>query len=126
MFSATILEHFHNPHRRCSSETAEVIGRAGVPGEGPHLLLFLRAEDNQITEAGFDTYGCPTATACGSLVSSWVEGKTFEQASILEPGDIGLVLGGLPLGKEHCAVLAVTALRDALRQWHDHQRGEGQ
>src|SRR5579862_6702266 len=124
MYSATILQHFQNPHRRCSPETAEIIGRAGVPGEGPHLLLFVRWEGEQIAAAGFDTYGCPAATACGSFVSSWVEGKTCEQASVLEAGDLSRVLGGLPLGKEHCAQLAVTALRDALRQWQSRERGE--
>ena len=69
---------------------------------------------DKIGEAWFETYGCPTAIACGSWLMQWVEGKTKEQAKVIEPCDLELVLGGLPLGKEHRAVLAIKALQVAL------------
>jgi NifU-like protein involved in Fe-S cluster formation len=78
--------------------------------------VHLSVEQNSIASASFETYGCPVAIACGSWLTSWVTGKTFTQAAVIEPGDLEKVLGGLPLGKEHCAALAVNALKDALRQ----------
>jgi hypothetical protein len=33
---------------------------------------------------------------------------------MLEPGEVERGLGGLPLGKEHCALLAVNGLKKAL------------
>jgi NifU-like protein involved in Fe-S cluster formation len=53
--------------------------------------------------------------ACGSWLMQWVKGKTKEQAKVIQPCDLELVLGGLPLGKEHCAGLAVKALRSTLQ-----------
>jgi NifU-like protein len=97
---------------------ADAEGQEGIEGAGPYLKVYLKWEgdkENQtIGQAWFETYGCPTAIACGSWLMQWVEGKTKEQAQIIEPRDLELVLGGLPLGKEHCAGLAVKALRGAL------------
>ena len=55
----------------------------------------------------------------GSWLTRWVEGKTFEQALVISAEDLMRVLGGLPLGKEHAATLAVKALKDALQQAAD-------
>ena len=43
-------------------------------------------------------------------------GRTPDEARVLEAEDLRRVLGGLPLGKEHCADLVVEALRAALRK----------
>jgi len=126
VYSEIVLRHFQNPHQACSQAEADLVGRAGEPGAGPHLLLFVRTDGERITAAGFDTYGCPAATACGSFVSSWVEGKSFEQAAVMEAADLSAVLGQLPLGRERCAQLAVTALRDVLRQAGNRQQREGE
>ena len=50
----------------------------------------------------------------GNRVTRWAVGRTAEQARLLETGDLSLILGGLPLGKERCASLAVLSLRKAL------------
>ena len=116
MYSQTVLEHFNHPHRGPSREEADVVGQAGVPGEGSYMLLFLCCEGERITRAGYDTYGCPASQACGSFLCGWVEGKTFDEAAVLTAEDLTKVLGGLPLGKEHAAINAVAALMSALRQ----------
>jgi NifU-like protein involved in Fe-S cluster formation len=80
------------------------------------MKIMLRMEGEQIVKAGFDTYGCPSCIACGSWITQWVEGRTREAVSIIESNDLRIVLGGLPLGKEHCAQLAVNALKCALSE----------
>ncbi len=79
------------------------------------MVIALKIAEGHIAEAWFETYGCPAAIACGSWLTKWLEGKTPEQATALEAEDLSVVLGGLPLGKEHCAQLAVKALRQALK-----------
>ena len=83
------------------------------------MQMHLRLSGDTISSANFDTYGCPYAIACGDWVATWVAGKTVSQALVLEPGDLSRMLGGLPLGKEHCASLAVLSLRQALEQWRE-------
>lgn len=46
-----------------------------------------------------------------------MEGRGPEMLARLEPEDLMKVLGGLSFAKEHCAYLAVNALRDLLEQW---------
>jgi NifU-like protein involved in Fe-S cluster formation len=116
MSDPIIQRLFNDPKTLGSLPDADVTGRAGVQGEGPFLYIFLKFAGERIENARFETYGCPVAIACGSWVTQWVAGRTPEQSGLLEANDLRTVLGGVPLGKEHCADLAVTALRDGLRQ----------
>ena len=95
---------------------AEVQGQSGAPGEGPYMFVTLQAQGDVILDANFSTYGCPYAIACGNWLTGWVKQKTVDQAALLGTKDLSLMLGGLPLGKEHCAQIAVEALQDGLAQ----------
>ena len=53
-----------------------------------------------------------------------MEGRGPEMLAKLEAEDLIRILGGLPLGKEHCAQLAITALRDLLCHWRQEHRNE--
>jgi len=117
MYNATVLELFQNARNQGNLADADLTGQEGISGQGPFLVMTIKIEGERIAEARFETYGCPAAVACGSWVTIWVTGKTREQASILEADDLLKILGGLPLGKEHCASLAVHALKDAITQW---------
>jgi nitrogen fixation NifU-like protein len=102
---------------------ADAVGQAGTPGEGPFATIWLKTVGERIVQTGFETHGCPYSVACAAWLTQWATGKTREEALVLDAGDLMKVLGGLPLGKEHCAVLAVNALRDGLQHWQ--QGGEG-
>ena len=116
MFSEVVAAHAHHPHKMHPLPEADVVGQSGVAGQGPFLRIYLKLSGDCIEEASFETYGCPSAIASGSWVTQWAEGRTTTQVSVLEAEDLLKVLGGLPLGKEHCAQMAVTALREAIRQ----------
>ena len=116
MLSPVVLALFQAPHHMGPLVDADAIGCEGSPGEGPHMVVYLRMDGPRIGEAWYETYGCPNAIACGSWVTRWVAGRTPDEARILEAEDLRRVLGGLPLGKEHCADLVVEALRAALRK----------
>jgi len=96
---------------------ADLTGIAGVQGQGPYLQLFAKVEADVVNEASYQTYSCPNAIACGSWVTRWMEGRGPEMLGKLTADDLMRVLGGLPLGKEHCATLAISALKDLLSQW---------
>ena len=98
-------------------EEADAIGQEGMPGEGPFMIVYLKGSKEKIEEATFMTYGCPIAQACGSWLTGWVVGRSAQQAKVIGAEDLMRILGGLPLGKEHCASLAINALKKALRPW---------
>jgi NifU-like protein len=94
----------------------EIVGQAGEPGQGPWMRLLLRFDGEKFTDAKFETYGCPTAMRCGDWLCKWLIGRTPEQVQGIEAKDLVIVIGGVPLGKEFCADLAVQALRCGLNQ----------
>jgi len=115
MSDSTIQQLFNDPKTLGSLPDADVTGRTGVQGEGPFMYISLKFAGERIETARFETYGCPVSIACGSWVTQWVAGRTAAQASLLDADALRRLLD-IPPGKEHCADLAVTALRDGLRQ----------
>jgi nitrogen fixation NifU-like protein len=113
MFSAIVQDHVANPRNVGPLETATHEGVAGVVGDGPYMVLWFEVEDGQIRRAAYKTYGCPSAVACGSITAQALTGRTVEQALRLTAQDILRLLGGLPEGREHCAVLAQEAVAKA-------------
>ncbi len=122
MSGDTVATLFNDPRTLGPLPDADVSGQAGVPGEGPFMTMHLKLDGDTIREARFESYGCPYAVACGSYVTRWLPGRSTDQALVLEPADLNLLVGGLPLGKEHCADLAVKTLRNALALWRERQR----
>ena len=78
------------------------------------MILELEVREGVIQRAAFQTYGCPAAIACGSMTTMLIQGRPLDSALNLEAKDLVRLLGGLPEGKEHCAPLAVKAIREAI------------
>ena len=104
------------------SSTTDIPGIAGIPGQGPHMIILLRVgqegdqDGRKITRARFSSYRCPAAQACGEWVTEAVQGKTVEEAHALGEQDVLAGVGAMPLGREHCPKLAIDSLRNALDQ----------
>ena len=112
-YSDIVREHVGSP--RNVGEIPDVpFGEAGTQGQGPYMRLWLRVEDGMVADVRFKTYGCPAAIAGGSVLTEMVEGKPVTRCAAFDSGQLLDALGGLPLGKGHCADIAVAALRDAL------------
>lgn len=114
MYSQTVLDHFGNPRNVGCPEGATVIGLVGDPSAGPFMRLFLQVDSGKIARAGFETYGCVASIASGSLLTEWLRGKSVDEAHGFSGRTLLKLLGGLPLGKEHCAFTAIEALAKAL------------
>ncbi len=116
MFTAAVLDHTLNPRNAGPLEDASHYGQAGDPGGGPYVQLWFLVDGDQIVQGAYQTYGCPAAVACASLAAEFLRGRTVEQALLLIPQDIALILGGLPEGKGHCATMVVQAISKAFAE----------
>lgn len=114
MLSERAAEHVHTPRNAGRIPSATHVGVGGTPGEGPYSLISLVVMGGVVERAGYECNGCPSSIAASSMVAQIVAGRTVEQALLLCPEDVCLLLGGLPEGKGYYAELAVAALRDAL------------
>jgi nitrogen fixation NifU-like protein len=113
MFNAFVLDHVANPRNVGPLETATHQGVAGIPGEGPYMLLWFEVTEERICRAAYQTFGCPAAMASGSLTAELLTGRTIAQALTLTAADIIRLLHGLPEGKEDCPQLVIAALKNA-------------
>ena len=114
MFSPAVLERFYNPRNSGPLLSATHHGMGGLRGEGPYLELWLEIEGEKIVRASYETYGCPAAVACGSVLCEVLPGKSTKLALSIDSKDLEALLGGLPDGRGHCSALSIEALRSAL------------
>jgi nitrogen fixation protein NifU and related proteins len=121
-YSDKVMDHFANPRNVGEIENADGIGKVGNPVCGDIMNLYLRVENNVITDAKFKTFGCGAAIATSSMVTELVKGKTIDEALGISNRAVAEALGGLPPIKMHCSVLAEEALRSAIDDYLKKQR----
>ena len=94
-------------------------GIVGAPACGDVMKLQLKInDDGVIEEATWKTFGCGSAIASSSLVTTWVKGKTIEEAEVIKNSEIAQELS-LPPVKIHCSVLAEDAIKAAIQDYRD-------
>jgi nitrogen fixation NifU-like protein len=123
MYSEKVMEHFQNPRNVGEIEDADGVGEIGNPVCGDIMKLYIKVNDNRITEAKFKTFGCGAAIATSSMVTELVKGKTLEEAEKISRDTVAQALGGLPPVKMHCSNLAADALHRAIEDYR--KRGKG-
>ncbi|HEY5497580.1 MAG TPA: Fe-S cluster assembly scaffold protein NifU [Syntrophales bacterium] len=121
-YSEKVMDHFANPRNVGEIENADGIGKVGNPVCGDIMNLYLRVENNVITDAKFKTFGCGAAIATSSMVTELVKGKTIDEALGISNRAVAEALGGLPPIKMHCSVLAEEALRSAIDDYLKRQQ----
>src|SRR5450756_255032 len=72
-----------------------------------------------ITDIKFESYGCASNIATGSIITDMAMGKTLEEAKGISWQQASDALGGLPPIKTHCSVLAVDGLRAAIQNYEE-------
>lgn len=114
MFSEPLLDHFQRPRNAGAMEHADAEAEDENPICGDRLHMWLRIEDEVITEATWQAEGCAPAIAAASVTSELLSGMTIEEARTLDREQIARALGGLPARKAHAAMLAVSVVKKAL------------
>jgi len=75
--------------------------------------------DQRITDIKFESYGCASNIATGSIITELAKGKTLNEAKEISWKQASEALGGLPPIKTHCSVLAVDGLRAAIENYEE-------
>ena len=123
-YSEKVLEHFRNPRNVGVLEGPDVAyGKVGNPTCGDIMEIFVRVDDDKITEAKFRTFGCGSAIATTSMTTEMVVGMTLDEALKLTRQDVAEELDGLPPIKMHCSNLAAEALHVAIK---NYRKGRGE
>ena len=115
MYSVKVLEHFQNPHNYGKIKNPSGVGKAGNLRCGDLMHLYIKVDkDEVIKDIKFETFGCAAAIATSSVVTDLAKGKKVQDALRISSQDIVKSLGGLPIVKIHCSLLAMDALAEAV------------
>lgn len=121
-YNEKVIEHYSNPRNVGDIKDASGVGEVGNPVCGDIMKMYLKIENDVITDVKFKTFGCGAAIASSSVSTEMIKGKTIDEALQLTNKDVINELGGLPPVKLHCSVLAEEAIRNAIA---DYFRKEG-
>ena len=119
LYTEIVTDHFKNPRNAGSIENADGIGEVGNAKCGDIMKIYLKIEDNIITDVKFETFGCASAIASSSMATEMIKGKSVEDALNLTNKEVVNALGGLPTHKLHCSVLAEEAIKSAIKNYYD-------
>jgi NifU-like protein involved in Fe-S cluster formation len=122
-YSDILMEHFLSPKNNGPMESPDLIGLVGTPGAGPFLILCLRLDNGFVRDAKFQTYGCGSTIACGSMLTEMIIDRSVEDCVKITQDQLIAALGGVPPDKMHSPALAIGALQAALRKVPAEPRG---
>ena len=143
LYSAVILDHCRSPRNPDELEHPTVSARAVNPFCGDEVDLQMALDDGRVSQVGATGRGCSINQAATSMLSASISGKTpaeiddlahlfrrMMSGETLAPGEAG-IMGDLqalvgvrdfPV-RIKCALLAWTALDDALRDYRKGRSG---
>ena len=116
-YTEKVMDHFTKPRNVGNITNPDGVGRAGNARCGDVMELQIKIENNKIIDSKFKTMGCAAAIATSSMLTELVKGKTLEQALEISDKTVVNALGGLPVIKMHCSVLAEKALKAAIKDY---------
>lgn len=123
MYSEKVMELFRNPKNMGEIENPDGVGKVGNPKCGDLMELYIKVENDIITDVKFKTFGCAAAIATSSMITEMAIGKTLDEALRITRQDVANELEGLPPIKMHCSNLAADALRAAIE---DYRKKKGE
>ena len=124
-YSEKVMDHYENPRNVGKFDPSKDnigTGMVGAPACGDVMRLQIEVEDGIIKDAKFKTYGCGSAIASSSLLTTMVKGMTLDRAGEIKNMDLAEELA-LPPVKIHCSVLAEDAIKSAIKDYRSKIKG---
>lgn len=120
-YSEKVLEHFRHPHNVGSIENPDGKATEGSPACGDMVSVYIKVDPDskRIDDIKFESYGCASNIATGSIITDLAKGKSLDEAKNITWKQASEALGGLPPIKAHCSVLAVEGLRSAIENYEE-------
>ncbi len=120
-YTEKVLEHFRHPRNVGKIENPDGKSMEGSAACGDMVAVYLKIDDDKkvIDDIKFESYGCASNIATGSVITEMAKGRTIDEAKDISWKQAAEELGGLPPVKAHCSVLAVEGLRAAIRDYEE-------
>ena len=120
-YNETVMEHFRHPRNVGKIDSPDGKATEGSPACGDMVAVYISVDEATkiIFDVKFESYGCASNIATGSIITELAKGKTLDEAKKITWKQASDALGGLPPIKAHCSVLAVEGLRSAIQNYEE-------
>ena len=96
LYSEKVMDHFTNPRNVGVIENADGVGEVGNAKCGDIMKIYLKIDNDIITDVKFETFGCGSAIASSSMATEMIKGKPLSEALELSNKAVAEALDGLP------------------------------
>mgnify|MGYP003272756157 FL=1 len=117
LYSEKVMDHFMNPRNVGKIDDADGIGEVGNAKCGDIMKIYIKVDNDLISDVKFQTFGCGSAIASSSMATELIKGKPVSEALELTNKAVVEALEGLPTHKIHCSVLAEEAIKSAIEDY---------
>ena len=117
LYSEKVMDHFMHPRNVGVIENADGVGEVGNAKCGDIMRIYLKIDNDIISDVKFETFGCGSAIASSSMSTEMIKGKPLSDALALTNKAVTEALDGLPAHKIHCSVLAEGAIKAAIKDY---------
>ena len=127
LYQEVILDHSRNPRNFGPAEGADLTAKGNNPLCGDRVTIFLKINDDRISEARFDARGCAISLASASMMTEMIKGKSIAEAMALFRKFLALVTGqnGMEAGPDLAELKTLagvnkfpTRVKCATLSWH--------
>ena len=122
LYSEKVMDHFMNPRNVGKIDDADGVGEVGNAKCGDIMKIYIKVDNNIITDVKFNTFGCGSAIASSSMATEMIKGKSLDNALELTNKAVAEALDGLPAHKMHCSVLAEEAIKAAIDDYKEKHK----
>ncbi|MEL7650120.1 MAG: iron-sulfur cluster assembly scaffold protein [Sedimentibacter sp.] len=114
MYNDIVLDHLSDPRNAGEIAEADGIGHIGNPVDGDKVTIYIKVDNDILTDVKFKTFGCGASIAASSMLTVMAKGKTITEAMEITNEAVSEALGGLPPQKLQCSNIAADALHNAI------------
>lgn len=119
VYSEKVMDHFANPRNVGEIPDANGVGEVGNAKCGDIMKVYLKIDNDIVSDVKFKTFGCGSAIAASSMATEMIMGKPISEVLTLTNKAVVEALDGLPAHKIHCSVLAEEAVKAAVKDYYD-------
>lgn len=124
LYSEVVMDHFMNPRNVGTIENPDGVGEVGNAKCGDIMKIYIKVDNNIITDVKFNTFGCGSAIASSSMATEMIKGKSLDDALKVTNKAVAEALDGLPPHKMHCSVLVEEAIEAAINDYKEKQKNK--
>jgi nitrogen fixation NifU-like protein len=116
MYPEQLIEHFQNPRNVGELAPPAVMVEVSNPACGDILRLWVKWEDERVSECRYKVRGCTASIAAGSALTEWMTGRSRAELATFQAEVVDEAVGGLPAASKHAGVLCADGVKMLLQR----------